>query len=102
MNGTSTTLQAKKLDSLNHFAADAGEDDFKWNMKDFIEVIRHYVRSPVFAGLFTVRTAIALGQVCRSFRTLFDGEFVKMVICLGNLDESLRFRFWYLKASWDE
>jgi len=103
MNGYGNKLvKVRKLRSSNHFGVSTMEEEFKWNIKDFIELIRNYIRSPAFAGLLTVKMVITLGQVCRSFRNLFDQNYVKMVVCMGNLNTCLRFKFWCKNTSLDE
>ena len=71
---------------------------FAWNLKDILELLRDYIKSPAFASLFDVRTVISLSSVCRSFHEIFNKAYLQLVIRLGNLDSSIRWQLWTYKV----
>ena len=70
---------------------------FKWNLKDFIDLIQIHVKSQRFASLFDIKTVLTIRLVCRNFSIIFDRSYLEMVIRLGNLENSLRTQFWFNK-----
>lgn len=82
--------------------SDGKEILFTWKFKDFIEVLSNYVRSPEFAALLDVRTVLALRRTSKAVGRIFNKEYVRTVIRLGNLEESLRLSFWAHNAPWLE
>ena len=95
LNGNS--LRTKAL-----FDNVVNEEEFDWNLKDVIELIRDYINSPSFARFLSLRTVISLGRVCKSFHNLFNANYIEKVILLGNLNKTLRLQFWAFKAPWLE
>ncbi len=69
-----------------------------WNIKDLFDLLEEHLHSPNFAALLSVRQVMALGQVCKSFRKIFNSQYVRLVIRLGNLDPDLRYLFWIGQA----
>eukprot|EP00826_Nyctotherus_ovalis_P060592 TRINITY_DN8520_c0_g1_i2.p1 TRINITY_DN8520_c0_g1~~TRINITY_DN8520_c0_g1_i2.p1 ORF type:complete len:160 (-),score=18.79 TRINITY_DN8520_c0_g1_i2:833-1258(-) len=82
--------------------SDGKEILFTWKFKDFIEVLSNYVRSPEFAALFDVRGILALRRTSKAISKIFNKEYIRMVIRLGNLEEPLRLCFWAHNAPWLE
>ncbi len=69
-----------------------------WNIRDLFDLLEEYLRSPSFASLLSARQTIALGQVCRSFRRIFNLRFLRLVVRMGNLEPELRCLFWIRQA----
>ena len=75
---------------------------FAWKFKDFLELIRNYIKSPDFASLLEVKTVLKLRLVCKTTYKLFNDEYLRLVIHLGNLEANLRLSFWACNAPWQK
>ena len=94
------TLKVVAIRSKILFDNDVVGENFAWNLKDLIVLIKEYIKSPDFACLLTVKTVVALGRVCKNFHNIFNSSYIEMVIQLGNLNKTLRLQFWAFKAPW--
>ena len=100
MKGLSTA--SKKLQPTSSTSSDITTESSPRRapsgLKGLFELLEEYVKSPDFASFLEVKDVIALGQVCKSFRKLFNQEYVSLVIRLGNLEAPFRYLFWINKA----
>eukprot|EP00826_Nyctotherus_ovalis_P029347 TRINITY_DN2316_c0_g1_i14.p4 TRINITY_DN2316_c0_g1~~TRINITY_DN2316_c0_g1_i14.p4 ORF type:complete len:121 (+),score=29.70 TRINITY_DN2316_c0_g1_i14:100-462(+) len=63
-------------------------------IKDILELLQPHFESISFASLLTAKDVLALSFVCKSFRKIFNGSYLRLVVRLGNLDAELRHLFW--------
>ena len=64
-----------------------------------------YVHSYDFVSLYETSDVLTMGLVCRGLHAIFDQEYVRRVIRLGNLEAGRRYLFWiyeapYIKYYW--
>jgi hypothetical protein len=68
------------------------------SIKDLLELLENHFKSPSFASFLTATDVLALGKVCKSFRKVFDQEYLWLVIRLGNMNSHIRCLFWRRQA----
>ena len=87
------TLRSLKNDSIN-----ANKESPKTiHITKVLEEIKEYIKSPNFALLLELKEVIALGRTCKYFNTIFNRNYINLIVRLGNLDSNLRYLFWIHK-----
>ena len=67
-------------------------------IKDLLELLEDYFKSYEFASFLTAIDVISLSSVCKSFRKIFNRDYLQLVIKLGNLNNEIRYLFWIHQA----
>jgi hypothetical protein len=65
-----------------------------WQIKDILELLQPVFESISLASLLTAKDVLSLCLVCKGFRKVFNSDYLRLVIHLGNLDPELRHFFW--------
>jgi hypothetical protein len=71
-------------------------------MENWMLEMEEYIKSADFASLLEAKDVIALGQVSRAFRRVFNKEYTNLVVRLGNLEQEYRYLFWIHKIPYLE
>ncbi len=95
------SVPRKKIVQISSFEktnSEPSQSGWGWQIKDLLELMHDYFKSPAFAALLTVKDVLSLGAVCKGFRKIFDKDYVKLVVRLGGLDGEIRYLFWIYQA----
>ena len=69
-----------------------------WQIKDILELLQPLFQSISFASFLTAKDVLSLCLVCKGFKKIFNSDYLRLVIRLGNLDPELRQFFWIYHA----
>jgi len=96
-----TSLATKHADFIkhdfNHSSNTTSENSPCFNstgIKLVFEQLTEYIKSPDFASFLEIKDVLALSQVCKLFRKIFDKDYISLLIRLGNLETQFRYLFW--------
>ena len=98
---TRKSIPKRKIIQISSFEISNSEHSqsiVHWQIRDIIEVLQPQFSSVSFASLLTVKDVIAMSSVCKGFRKIFNKNYLRLVIQLGNMNADIRYLFWIHKA----
>lgn len=82
------------ISSFENTLSEQSQLEPECSIKDLLELLESHFKSPSFASFLTAGDVLALGAVCKSFRKVFDSDYFRLVVRLGNMSFHIRYLFW--------
>ena len=95
------SISKKKIVHITSFEktnSEPSQISLGWHIKDIIEIMEDHFKQAAFASLLTVKDVLSIGSVCKTFRKVFNKEYLNLVVRLGNLNSDIRYLFWIHQA----